>query len=77
METWSGWKRVCQLSWFIGFFADGLLINRLLKYSWPMPGKIWIDDANYFGAFADVPIPPGVALGQIGAMREQAAISKS
>ncbi|KAF3011099.1 hypothetical protein E8E13_011320 [Curvularia kusanoi] len=70
-EFWPGWTRLYQLSWFFGFVVSGA-IYLLLDHFWPMPGKTFVDEADFFGTFAtEVEVLAGLDE-QVGGVRERA-----
>ncbi|KAF6829998.1 NCS1 nucleoside transporter [Colletotrichum plurivorum] len=60
-ESWAGWTRLYQLSWFVGCLTSGT-IYLALDYFWPMPDRRAVDDADYFGTFGGAPVLRGMAM---------------
>jgi NCS1 family nucleobase:cation symporter-1 len=55
---WGGWTRLYQMGWFAGCLVSGVIFLSL-DYFWPMPDKLAVDDADYFGTFGDAPVIDG------------------
>jgi NCS1 family nucleobase:cation symporter-1 len=55
---WGGWTRLYQMGWFAGCLVSGVIFLAL-DYFWPMPDKLAVDDADYFGTFGDAPVIDG------------------
>jgi nucleobase:cation symporter-1, NCS1 family len=53
--SWEAWLRLYQLAWFLGCVVSGL-VYMALDYFWPIQNRLDVDDADYFGTFAEVPI---------------------
>ncbi|KAL3468948.1 permease for cytosine/purines, uracil, thiamine, allantoin-domain-containing protein [Aspergillus californicus] len=60
-EVWAGWTRLYELAWFLGCLVSGG-IYLLLDWGWPMPGKMDVDDEDYFGTFGERAEIEGVAV---------------
>ncbi|KAM0231358.1 hypothetical protein ACHAP5_011068 [Fusarium lateritium] len=56
---WGGWTRLCQMGWFVGCLVSGAVFVAL-DYTLPMPDKLAVDDADYFGTFDDAPVINGL-----------------
>lgn len=49
---WPGWTRLYQMSWFLGCAVSGV-VYLLLDWGFPMPEKLAVDEADYFGTFGE------------------------
>ncbi|KAM0192257.1 hypothetical protein ACHAPI_008431 [Fusarium lateritium] len=56
---WGGWTRLYQMGWFVGCLVSGVVFLAL-DYVSPMPDKLAVDDADYFGTFGDAPVINGL-----------------
>lgn len=66
-DVWAGWTRLYQLSWFLGCLASGLTYLALDRF-WPVPDRLAVDDADYFGTFGEAPVLDGVGSPEVGSV---------